>query len=363
MMCSRTLGFARARRRQVRRSPATGIAIALTSWLTSTWAFSWLEARGARVNEPPHRGGISVILLGLLMAIPNFVAAHPGWGLVVDSHGSVYFTDLERVWKIDTEGRDSVFVDNVHTHELYLDETGMLYGEHEWFDPNSERFHTRYWIATPAGHVSAVSEDEAARFFDRWDSAGNHYTFTNDQERAVVLKTPPQGPTHRIAGGPFGYADGPGPTARFRLFGASVVGPDGRFYVTNGGLLRSVDTDGTTMTLAGPEQGFPHSVQGDGRPRYSALLGLAVAADGTVFFADIDQRKVFRINPDGALAIVLEPDAFWTPVGVALAGGDVYFLEVRRDFASPTNRIGASGPRVRKLSPDGSVTVVGVAGK
>ncbi len=301
------------------------------------------------------------LLAVFLLTLPHLAVAHPGWGLVIDRQGSVYFTDLERVWKIDAEGRVSVFVEDVHTHDLYLDDAGMLYGEHEWYEQSTQTFHTRYWKATPEGRVSDISEEEAARFFDRWDAEGNRYRLTNDREKAVVLKTTPQGETRRIAGGAFGYADGPGHAARFRLFGTSTWGPDGRIYVTNGGLLRAVSTDGTAATLAGPEQGFPHSVQDNGRPRYSALLGLAVAADGTVYFADIDQRKVFKITPDGALTTVLEPDALWIPVGIALDGNDVYVLEYRRDFASPTNRIGPSGPRVRKLSPDGSVTLVGVA--
>ena len=40
------------------------IAIALMPWLASTWVFYWLEASGTWVNETPHRGKMSVVLLG-----------------------------------------------------------------------------------------------------------------------------------------------------------------------------------------------------------------------------------------------------------------------------------------------------------
>ena len=308
-----------------------------------------------------RRTAVRALVLIIAIALPRLALAHPGWGIVVDEYGSVYFTDLERVWKIDPEGRASVFVEDVHTHELYIDEAGTIYGEHEWYEESSGTFHTRYWKAAPDGRVTQISDEEAARFFDRWDSEGNRYRLTNDREEAVVVKTTPQGTTTRIAGGAFGYADGPGPAARFRLFGTSAWGPDGRLYFTNGGLLRWLDSDGMVSTMVGPEQGFPHSVQDDGRPRYSALLGLAIAGDGTVYFADIDQRKLFEVTADGVVTVVLEPGVLWTPVGVTLVGSDVYVLECRRDFAAPTNRIGRTGPRVRKLVPDGSVTIVGVA--
>lgn len=304
---------------------------------------------------------LRMIALVVLIALPLPTVAHPGWGLAVDSHGRIYFTDLERVWRIDTDGQVSVFVEDVHTHELYIDEADTLYGEHEWYEEASDTFRTRYWKASPDGRVSSIGREVATRFFDRWDNEGNRYRLTNNREEAVVIKTTPQGETSRIAGGDFGYADGPGHTARFRLFGTSAWGPDGRLFFTNGGLLRTIDTDGTVTTLAGPEQGFPHSVQDDGRPRYSALLGLAVEDDGTVYFADIDQRQLFKVTPDGIISSALGPTLLWIPVGVAVAGCDVYVLEYRRDFAAPTSSIGRSGPRVRRLGPDGSVTVVAVA--
>jgi len=42
--------------------------------------------------------------------------AHPGVGIVVDSRGNVFYTDLEQVWMIDRAGRRSVTVPNVHSH-------------------------------------------------------------------------------------------------------------------------------------------------------------------------------------------------------------------------------------------------------
>jgi hypothetical protein len=46
------------------------------------------------------------ILLFLLDAAMHY--AHPGVGIVMDSKGNVYYTDLSRVWKIDTRGKNQL---------------------------------------------------------------------------------------------------------------------------------------------------------------------------------------------------------------------------------------------------------------
>ena len=60
--------------------------------------------------------------------------AHPGIGIVLDSKGNVFYTDLNHVWKISPKGEHSIALRDVHTHELYIDEEDNLYGEHEWYE-------------------------------------------------------------------------------------------------------------------------------------------------------------------------------------------------------------------------------------
>jgi hypothetical protein len=68
-------------------------------------------------------------LLWILISCAPAIA-HPGWGIVVDRAGNVFFTDLKQVWRIGTDGTKTVVVPNVHTHELFLDSAGTLHGEH-----------------------------------------------------------------------------------------------------------------------------------------------------------------------------------------------------------------------------------------
>ena len=75
-----------------------------------------------------------LILLLFYFFTINSLKAHPGIGIVMDNEGNVYYTDLTHVWKIPKEGKLTIAVENVHTHELYLDSNGNLYGEHEWYN-------------------------------------------------------------------------------------------------------------------------------------------------------------------------------------------------------------------------------------
>ena len=71
------------------------------------------------------------LIVVLTFLIGSTIAfAHTGIGIVMDKHGNVYYTDLKQIWKISPDGTKRIVVPNVHTHELYLDSLGNLYGEH-----------------------------------------------------------------------------------------------------------------------------------------------------------------------------------------------------------------------------------------
>src|SRR5262245_49664858 len=80
--------------------------------------------------------------------------AHPGVGIVEDSRGNVYFTDLKQVWRIAPDGRMSLAVPAVHTHELCLDGDDALYGEHLWGEGGLWRH--RVWRLSRDGKLDDV---------------------------------------------------------------------------------------------------------------------------------------------------------------------------------------------------------------
>ena len=95
------------------------------------------------------------VALAECIFLANTAQAHPAWGIAVDRKGQVYFSDLKTIWKIDAQGRLSVFrAGKDHTHELNIDEAGNLYGAENAYDPATQRFFSAIWKMTPAGGFS-----------------------------------------------------------------------------------------------------------------------------------------------------------------------------------------------------------------
>ena len=111
--------------------------------------------------------------------------AHPGWGIVVDARGNVYYTDLKQVWKIAPGGARSVVVSGVHTHELYLDAAGTLHGEHLWYDGARQKWGHYLWELTADGKLTRHPPQSGFRTdvsFVR-DSAGTMYWYEGSKDR------------------------------------------------------------------------------------------------------------------------------------------------------------------------------------
>src|SRR5437762_5030499 len=97
--------------------------------------------------------------------------AHPGVGIVQDSRGNVFFTDLKQVWKVSPEGKIDVGVPDVHTHELCLDADDNLYGEHLWGEGG--HWQHRVWCLKRDGSLSDVISARAGFLAD--------YSFVRDR--------------------------------------------------------------------------------------------------------------------------------------------------------------------------------------
>ncbi|WP_350284414.1 hypothetical protein [uncultured Croceitalea sp.] len=90
-----------------------------------------------------------------------YVEAHPGIGMVYDGERFIYYTDLKHVWKLDTKsGMSEIFVEDVHTHELALDRSGHLYGEHYWYVESEQKFKNYIWRANKVGVIQKIREDQ-----------------------------------------------------------------------------------------------------------------------------------------------------------------------------------------------------------
>src|SRR5437763_14940602 len=89
----------------------------------------------------------------------------------------------------------------------------------------------------------------------------------------------------------------------------------------------------------------------------SPLFGIAVDAQGNALVADYGNRRILKITPHGQMSTPIHAEESWFPTGIAARGGELYILE-----ESHTPAYKPVGTRVRKLSPDGTVSVLATVG-
>jgi len=292
------------------------------------------------------------------------LTAHPSWGIVVSSTGIVYFSDLETVWKIDRDGKMSVFragVSGRHVHELWIDNQDNIYGPITVYDATTQKYLLGVWKMTPAGSETELQRpvDSVMSGISIWrDSAGNMYSIeqnNNLKQKTLLLKRTPDGSVSTLAGGAFGYGDGKGPAAKFSSVYAMTFGRDGNLYLTDGTYVRRVTRDGAVTTVAKDlttrtSEDKPTLFGGDDK----ILAGLAADSSGNVFVADAGNRRLLKIGQDGRAGVVYRLDPPFFPTGVfATANGDVYVLEFSYTPPGTTDK-----PRVRRITAVGQNRVL-----
>jgi len=297
--------------------------------------------------------------------------------VAADAHGVLYFCDIQRdyVWRYEPEGRLQMLVDHNHCHSLTLGYDGNVYGENVGGESRGGGL-VGVWRLTPEAErtflLPLTTKPDPAVWLVR-DAVGNGYAWDGNpevKEVSRILKHTPEGETHTLAGASWGFADGPGPTARFGQIAAMTARPDGTLYVVDEGNLREISIDGTVSTVA---RGIASNVAG-GLPHLGGLynhhMGAAVDSRGRVYVVDYGRRQIIRWDSSagvhtmyvsGGIANWLSQGSWGLrPTGVAIVGDMLYVME---DWALPrfaANLIG--NPRIRQISANGeSLSVLAVA--
>lgn len=277
----------------------------------------------------------SLILLG---AVSLGVLAHPGVGIVRDSRGIVYYTDLTHVWRIDPlTNEKTVAVKNVHTHELYLDARDNLYGEHLWYEGEAtNKWGHRVWCLRPDGtRVTIIPSTEG--FLTNYsfvrDQTGTMY-WADRSNRTVIKKRQPNGTIINHSTGPF---------TDVRWMASTT---QGLLYLIDGPDLKSILPDGGVKVLArNIRNGRPQNPQISDQHR---LMGLSYDQTGHVYVADYGAGNIKKISPTGQVTVAARSTAPWSPSGIHVdKTGNLWLLETSV----------ANQARVRRIYPDGSEKV------
>jgi len=268
------------------------------------------------------------ILFVLTTAVFLAAKAHPGIGIVIDSHGNIFYSDLKQVWKLEPSGRRLVVVPRVHTHELSIDKNDNIYGEHTWY--NGERLNTwghYVWKRNPDGRVEKIKQDSPG-FLDDYgfmpDKNGNVFWIQRFTESKFMKKSP-DGRITMIASG------------RFHDIRWSYCTPSGVIYFVDLHRLYRLQ-DGKFLLLA---ENLDDSRPGFGFSRKHNVYGIWTDKTENIYVAIMSQKKVKRINKDGNIDVVTYSTGGWSPTGgVFDKDGNLWLLE-----NSGTNNV-----RVRKIS-------------
>jgi hypothetical protein len=254
------------------------------------------------------------LLAAALLAGP--ARAHPGWGIVEDSRGNIYYTDLAQVWWLAPDGTRTVAVPHVHTHELYLDGADNLYGEHVWYEGEaSDKWGWRVWRLPPGGrpeNVIPATEGFRRDYSFVRDAAGNMY-WADQGPGASVHKRTPAGQVTKLG------------ETRLGDVRSMTVTPSGIVHLIDGEDLVTVDPAGEARRVAGLAE---ETVTQPFVNAHHRVMGLWTDPAGNVYAAIWGAQKVKRIDPAGRVSVVARSTFPWSPTGGMVArDGRMWLLE------------------------------------
>lgn len=284
----------------------------------------------------------ALALAASLLAAP--ASAHPSRGIAVDERGTIYFSDLIRVWRIDGTRLGLVHRNpGTHTHALAIDPAGRLVWEESAYDPGRQSYSESVWqlagnrVSRRIGPLGPPPRGLGITF----DRVG--CSFHADQAvrggRALVHRWCRNRPPVRLLGS---AAD----DRRFRPalvsdIGGTALAADGRFVFRHGGMVRAVDRRGRVQLLA--------------RNVANENFGIALDPSGALLVAEFDNRRVLRIT-GGRASVAARSPAGWAPTGVAAGPGFIAVLE-----ATPYRRGEPTRMRVRRVAGGRSQVLAEVA--
>ena len=263
-----------------------------------------------------------LLLIISWLFVSSISEAHPGIGIVKDREGNIYYTDLAKVWKISLDGNKTIVVSGVHTHELYIDDDDNLYGEHLWYNGESQNTWGHYvWCLKNTGElIKEINPTEGflSNYSFARDSSGNMYWVERFTTSKIIKKTK-NGEIIKIGEGKFGF------------IGWLNCTKNGSLYFTENNKLHRLfpeEKSGSyrmeTLATNIGSKSTDFSMMGRNYDSY----GIWTDAAGNVYLAMIDSKKVIRIGADGNTQTILTSNSLWTICsGIFDNNGNMWVLE------------------------------------
>ncbi len=269
-------------------------------------------------------------LIIVVLFFSNSAFSHPGIGIVKDSKGDIYYTDLSHVWKLNNDGSKKIAVRNVHTHELFIDKEDNLYGEHLWY--NGEKLNTwgHYtWRLDKTGKLDTLIKPKEGlpdQYSFTRDSVGNMY-WVDRWKVSRFKKKSPSGEIITIAEGEFKNIRWMHATKKGTLYFVDLYNLY-RIQPCHSPELIAEGMNSTTVSFS------PYSGK-------HSIMGIWTDEFENIYVANFSGQVIKKIDSTGMQTIVTTSSSPWSPTGGVFDNqGNLWILEY-----SLTNQA-----RIRKVS-------------
>ena len=244
----------------------------------------------------------SFLCLVIALVASEVLFAHPGIGLVYDGHRYIYYTDLNHIWKLNTEsGKREIVVQDVHSHELFLDKMANLFGEHYWYDETNQSFKNYIWKLDSKKIFSIIRKEisgENTDFGFVRDSLFRSYSIEKYNAKFSIIRTDSTDIENLSS-------------AELQSPGWKYLSKEGTLYFTDEETLYVLQNDQLLKLATNlASSRFPFSLQADDH----SLYGIWQGQDQNIYLANYGGRLVKRINQQGEVTTVLKSGFFWSPV-------------------------------------------------
>lgn len=281
-----------------------------------------------------------VISALLVLIIPVAAAAHPGGGLIALDANTVIFGDsmYNSIWRLERGKKPQALVKNFHAHWTTRGLDGQIYSES---------------FQEIGGAAFRIDLDTGKRVKVAEESDIATLVFAVGKQGEIIFQKGPQimarsrdGKVTRFRG-KGDVAQGQPPLQQVIAYSWAT---DGALYLSDGGLLRRVGSDGVVRLVARIDGKLiePKIWNSTGAPR---IWSIAIDDKKRTFMALPDIGRVVRLDPDGSQHVVDRSVGGWRVTAVATFGDSVFMLE----SSDSTN----DGQRVRVIRGSGKAELLG----
>jgi hypothetical protein len=287
----------------------------------------------------------------LIYSIYSPISAHPSYGLVVTKDGDVYFCDVLHnsgtIWKYSFNGRLEKVLTNVHSHYLFLDSKGLIWGTDHDYIPSSGKNDNELW------NLNSENEKKVVIPATSDPSEFSGVNFVVDKNETVYFDYQDHIYKREVKSPPELFMD-----YKFERITSLQMDIDGNIYVidnnVNNGSVFKINKSGIiefSKDELREKSPFDPPLPD---PIHNMLYASFVDIGGNIYIANSGSRRISRIDKNGSVAHIYYSHPPWYPVAYFRSGEIEYIMET--GFHNEEN----IGPRIIQITKGQRIILINV---